>query len=38
MPHGLGYITVTDDTPEENDVDPHLWYQIIYQCNRHAVT
>jgi len=36
--HGLGCVAVTGYTPEEYAADPHLWYRMVYEEDRPAVT
>ena len=36
--HGPGCVTVTGYTPEEYAADPHLWYRMVYEEDRPAVT
>jgi PAS domain S-box-containing protein len=36
--HGPGCVAVTGYTSEEYDAEPHLWYRMIYEEDRNAVT
>jgi len=35
--HGPGCVQVTGYTPEELERDPHLWYRMVHEEDRHAV-
>src|SRR4030095_9526829 len=37
-PHSPGCVAVTGYSPNEYDADPRLWFQMIYEEDRQAVT